>query len=73
MLRSYEAIYKDGQLKWLAEQPQISSARVIITILEDTTAVPTQRVASSIIAGMGKTLGDIVSPIATEDHWECLK
>ena len=73
MLRSYEAIYKDGQLKWLSEPPQISSARVIITILEDTTANPTQRVASSAIAGKGKTLGDIVSPILTEDDWECLK
>ncbi|MBE9138052.1 hypothetical protein IQ254_12775 [Nodosilinea sp. LEGE 07088] len=73
MLKSYEAIYKDGQLKWLSEQPQIKTARVIITILEDTPDVPTQRVASSAIAGMGKTLGDIVRPIATEDDWECLK
>jgi hypothetical protein len=73
MLRSYEAIYKDGQVKWLSERPQISSARVIITILEDTTAIPNQREASSAIAGKGKTLGDIVSPIVKEDDWECSK
>ncbi len=67
MLRSYEAIYKDGQLQWLSEQPQVSSARVIITILEDTTASSAQRVPSSAIAGKGKTLGDIIGPIVAED------
>jgi hypothetical protein len=25
------------------------------------------------IAGKGKTLGDIVSPIVNEEEWECLK
>jgi hypothetical protein len=36
MLKSYEAIFENGQVKWLTEQPEIKSARVIITILEDT-------------------------------------
>jgi hypothetical protein len=35
MLKSYEAIFENGQVKWLAEQPELKSARVIITILED--------------------------------------
>ena len=39
MLKSYKAIYENGQVKWLSEQPGINSARVIVTILEgDTTA-----------------------------------
>jgi hypothetical protein len=36
MLKSYEAIYENNQLKWSGEQPQIASARVIVTILEET-------------------------------------
>jgi hypothetical protein len=36
MLKSYEAIFENGQVKWLTEQPEIKSARVIITILEET-------------------------------------
>jgi hypothetical protein len=36
MLKSYEAIFENGQVKWLTEQPELKSARVIITILEDT-------------------------------------
>lgn len=36
MLKSYEAIVENGQVKWLAEQPELKSARVIITILEET-------------------------------------
>ena len=35
MLKSYEAIIENGQIKWLAEEPQITSARVIVTILEE--------------------------------------
>ena len=36
MLKSYEAIYENGQVKWLGEQPEINSARIIITVLEET-------------------------------------
>ncbi|MFH7243212.1 MAG: hypothetical protein ACHWZW_10215 [Spirulina sp.] len=35
MLKSYEAIYDNGQLKWLSDQPQVTSARIIVTILEE--------------------------------------
>ena len=35
MLRSYEAIYENGQLRWLAERPNVETARVIITVLDD--------------------------------------
>ena len=35
MLRTYEAIIQDGQVKWLAEKPDIKSGRVFISVLED--------------------------------------
>jgi hypothetical protein len=36
MLKSYEGIFENGQVTWLAERPRIESARVIVTVLEDT-------------------------------------
>lgn len=73
MLKSYEAIFEDGQVKWLTDEPQVSSARVIVTILEDTTTPIKRRVPPASIAGKGRTLGDIVSPMIGEEDWECLK
>lgn len=35
MLKSYEAIYENGQVKWLNEQPILSSARIIVTVLDE--------------------------------------
>ena len=32
-----------------------------------------RRMTSALIAGKGKTLGDIVNPIVDEQDWECLK
>ena len=32
-----------------------------------------RRIPPSSIAGKGKTLGDIISPIVNEEEWECLK
>jgi hypothetical protein len=73
MLQSYEAIIENGQVKWLTDEPKISKARVIVTILSDTIPQPPRRVPASTIAGKGKTLGDLVSPMIEEQDWECLK
>lgn len=74
MLKSYEAIYENGQVKWLNEQPIVESARLIITVLEETSTKPvSRRFPPDSIAGQGETLGDIVSPIVDEEDWECLK
>lgn len=81
MLKSYEAIYENGQVKWLSEQPVAASARIIVTVLEEnhdptTTAeqVKTKRrTFPAEMAGQVKILGDIVSPIVDEEDWECLK
>jgi len=74
MLKSYEAIYNDGQIQWLTDRPEIETAKVLVTVLEETSKTPSKRrVAPASIAGKGKTLGDIVSPIVDEEDWECLK
>jgi hypothetical protein len=64
---------KNGQVKWLSEQPQVSSARIIVTVLEETKIPSKRRIPSALIAGKAKTLGDIISPIIDEEDWECLK
>jgi hypothetical protein len=69
MLRSYEATYENGQVKWLGEQPSVQSARLIVTVLEEK-GLPTikRRFPPASIAGKGKTLGDIVSPVVDEEE-----
>lgn len=73
MLKSYEAIYESGQIRWLKEEPPIGTAHIIVTILEDNPSEIKRRRPPVSIAGKGKTLGDIVNPIVSEKDWECLK
>jgi hypothetical protein len=35
MLKSYEAIYEDGRLKWLGDRPAAKRLKVIVTVLEE--------------------------------------
>ena len=76
MLKSYEAIYENGQITWLTEKPQVSSARIIVTVLpEDTqnTISLKRRIPPTAMAGKVKILSDIVSPIVDAEDCECLK
>ena len=73
MLKSYEAIYENGQVKWLKETPEIKSARIIVTILEESPPTQSRRKPPESVAGKGKTLEDIINPIVNEEDWECLK
>jgi hypothetical protein len=75
MLKSYEAIYENGQVIWLTKQPQVSSARIIVTVLQEDiqNIVPLKRrIPPVAMAGKVKIIGDIVSPIVDEEDWECL-
>jgi hypothetical protein len=72
MLKSYEATIENGQLKWVTDEPKPSSARVIVTIIEDTTPLVKRRTPPASIVGKGKTLGDLVSSVIEEKDWECL-
>jgi len=38
MLKSYEAVYEDGTLRWVREQPAAKRTKVIVTVLEEETA-----------------------------------
>ncbi|MBR8835530.1 MAG: hypothetical protein DSM106950_16310 [Stigonema ocellatum SAG 48.90 = DSM 106950] len=73
MLQSYEAIIENGQLKWLTDAPKVSKARVIVTILSDTSPQTLRRTPPASIAGKGKILGDLVSSVLEAQDWECLK
>lgn len=74
MLKSYEAVYENGQIQWLDEQPSVQSARVIVTVLEEKSSpVVKRRTFPTELAGKVEILGDIVSPIVDEEDWECLK
>lgn len=35
MLRSYSAFYKQGQLEWLDDVPEVENMRVIVTFIEN--------------------------------------
>lgn len=70
----YEALYENGRIKWLTEEPPVKSARIRVSIIEEISAQPQKRrFPSPLIAGKGKTLGDLVSPIVEDRDWECLK
>jgi len=73
MLKSYEAIYENGQVKWLSDAPPVASARVIVTVLEETVPPVKRRIPAAAIAGKAKILGDLISPVVDEQDWECLK
>ncbi len=73
MLKSYEAIYENGQVKWLGKSPEIDNARIIITVLEEEKTTKKRHFPVANLVGKVKILGDIVSPIVNEEDWECLK
>lgn len=77
MLQSYEAIYDHGIIKWLGEKPADIQARVIVTVLpEQSTNKSVAKVLHQVsprIAGKGKIIGDIISPVVPEEDWDCLR
>jgi hypothetical protein len=39
MLKAYEVMIENGQIKWLKEQPNVKSARAILTFLEEDVSI----------------------------------
>ncbi len=77
MLQSYEAIYEYGAMKWLGDKPPVQQAHFIVTILaeNDATAISVQKKhqPSPLIAGKGKILGDIITPVSPAEEWSCFE
>jgi len=76
MLKSYEVEIEGDRIMWLGKKPDTLLTRAIIVIVEENEApihLLKRRTPSQVIAGKGKTLGEIVSPIVDEEDWECLK
>ncbi|WNZ26854.1 hypothetical protein HJG54_32380 [Leptolyngbya sp. NK1-12] len=51
----------------------VTSARVIVIVLEETVPPVKRRVPAATIAGKARILGDLISPVVDEQDWECLK
>jgi hypothetical protein len=61
MLRSYEAIYDQGQLRWLKDAPRETPLRVIVTVIEEASPSEPPRKRRSPppeLAGAMRLLGD---------------
>lgn len=75
MLKSYEAIYDHGKIQWLSELPDVEQARVIVTILPETTPVNEvtfKRRPPEKLKGRVTYLGDIVASPFSEEEWETM-
>ena len=47
MSQSYEALYEDGEVKWLTGPPNVKKARLVVTVLDEPTSAlsPTEQLA----------------------------
>jgi hypothetical protein len=70
MLKSYEAIYEQGQFKWINDTPIIQNARVIITILEEITPENKNRQPPPELKGSVVWNCDPFAPEMSDDEWE---
>jgi hypothetical protein len=70
MLKSYEAIYEQGQFKWIHETPVIKNARVIITILEEIPTERKKRQPPPELKGSVIWKSDPFAPEMSDDEWE---
>ena len=80
MLRSYEAIYDRGQLRWVNDAPKETPLRVIVTVIEETkaaTSEPTRkrRRPPPELAGMMRVVNagdDLIGPAIPATEWDVL-
>ena len=62
----------DGHLKQLPSLPPNSRIEAVFLVLE-TTQKGQRRKPSTKIAGKGRILGDIVTPVVPPDDWDALR
>ena len=62
-----------GLLKSMPALPPNCQVDAIFIVLNESISPSVKRHPSPVIAGQGKTLGDLIAPIVPEDDWECLQ
>jgi hypothetical protein len=78
MLKSYEAIYEHGRIRWLETPPDVDQARVIVTVLPPPVAGASATVPErhhrppERLKGSTRVAGDIVSSLHPDDEWEAM-
>jgi hypothetical protein len=77
MLKSYEAIYDHGQIRWLETPPDVEEARIIVTVLPPQAIGPEattlkRRHPPEKLKGSMKISGDIVSSPYSDEEWEAM-
>lgn len=81
MLRSYEAIYDHGQLRWVNDAPKETPLRVIVTIIEEAKTAATEptrkrRSPPPELTRMMRLVNvedSLVEPAIPETAWNVLK
>jgi hypothetical protein len=75
MLKSYEAIYEHGQIRWLDTPPEVDTARIIVTVLppaDDRSKDVPKRHPPEKLKGRVRVVGDIVSSPYVDEAWESM-
>lgn len=76
MLKSYEAIFDHGTIRWLDTPPAVEEARLIITVLPgklpDVQNSVRHRHPPESMKGKMHIVGDIVESPYSEDEWESM-
>ena len=73
IVRELEKIPEQMQLSLLDFIRSLGSSYAATNQPETMSMGSKRRTTSALIAGKGKTVGDIVSPVVDERDWECLK
>jgi hypothetical protein len=75
MLKSYEAIYDHGHIRWLSELPDVEQARIIITVLPQEPLVSSEksngaRLVSILRATPTELLASIADKFGDPVEWQ---
>ena len=81
MLRSYEAIYDHGQLRWVNDAPKETPLRVIVTVIDEAKtsnleSTGKRRRPPPELAGMMCVVNaedNLMEPAIPETEWDVLK
>jgi len=78
MLKSFEAVYDNGQLQWMDDRPNTQQRmRVIVTVVQELPADSVQENSPPpALAGRMRLLCDdqtLMEPVVPEEDWDALR